>query len=376
MTTEQFLQFANPLPEPMLLVSTEGIVCAANHAVRRRLQGLPRELVGQRLYDWVVESADDVARYLQACSRTRDLLPGSLVLRGRDGETIPCRCDGAVLLSRSEEVPALIQLRLIPKADAPSQFILLNQRIHALTTEIAARKRAEDNLQKRQAEVEALNERLERAIAETHHRVKNNLQAVISLLEMQKDEAAEGLLPVESLSESILQIKTIALVHDVLSHEGPISEVDARVVLGNLVELLTTSLRSGGKPAPLSLQADCVWLLTQTATALALVVNELISNACKHGCLAEKDQENNRICVRFSAQENELLLEVEDNGTGFPRDFDVATHANLGLSLVQSLVANDLQGRLFFGTVAAPGTSDRPPGGRVLVRFPAPSRNP
>ncbi len=373
MITEQFLQFANLVPEPMLLVSTDGIICAANHAVRRQA-GWHGEIVGQRLSDWVTDTASEVMRYIQGCARTRNLLPGSLVLRGSDGKTLPCRCDGAVLIPRSASAPALVQLRLLSKVETPSQFFFLNERIIALTTEIAARKRAENNLQKRQAEVEALNLRLQRAIAETHHRVKNNLQAVISLIELQKADAINDVLPIQSINESLFQIKTIALVHDVLSHDGPMNDVDARVVLTNLVDLLSDSLGGAGKHAPLYLQAQSVWLSTQQATALALVVNELISNAFKHGYLPERKQDNDGIYIRFSIRGNEALLEVEDRGIGFPGDFNITIHANLGLALVQSLVENDLQGRIYFGVADPSGPQVDSLGGKVSIRFPAPTR--
>ncbi|MCW3051208.1 MAG: signal transduction histidine kinase [Chthonomonadales bacterium] len=255
-----------------------------------------------------------------------------------------------------------------------SRFILLNERIHALTKEVAARRRAEADLVKRQVEIEALNVRLQRAIAETHHRVKNNLQAVISLLELQKEDAADDLLPIQSLNESLLQIKTIALVHDVLSHEDPQSEVDVQRVLKSLVELLAASLRSSGKSVSIHLQAQSLWLSTQAATALALVVNELISNAYKHGCQSERIPTNDGISVRLSLHDREALLEVEDCGPGFPPGFDVTTDANLGLSLVQSLVENDLRGHLTFGAMAASAVHDGYPGGKVCIRFPAPPK--
>ena len=165
-SVEQFLMVADLVPEPTMLVSTDGTVCAANRAVDVRLPGWPRDLQGQRLTDWVEDAAPDVLRYLSACSRTKDPLPGSLILRCEEGGILPCRCSGAVLIPRSQQDPALVQLRLLPKAEAPSQFLLLTQRINALTGEVAARRQAVADLHKRQVEVEALNVRLQLAIAE------------------------------------------------------------------------------------------------------------------------------------------------------------------------------------------------------------------
>ena len=230
-------------------------------------------------------------------------------------------------------------------------------------------------LQTRHTEADELNARQRRDIAEAHHRIKNNLQAVISLIEMQKAEAVDGLLPVSALNESILQIKTIALVHDVLSHEGSMNEVDAGQMLGNLVDLLAVSLGRVDQKVNIKLDTPSIWLPTHAATALALIVNELVSNAYKYGYSPERQLENDYIYIGFTKQENELFLEVCDRGAGFHPEFDVATCANLGLALVQSLVDNDLRGWLTFGATSAAGALNERAGGRVCIRFPAQSQS-
>jgi len=250
--------------------------------------------------------------------------------------------------------------------------------------EIAARKEAEAGLQKahadleqrvieRTAEIRALNADLQRAMSETHHRVKNNLQVVSALLEMQLDETPDAI-PRPAVQERLRQIKTIAIVHDLLSRShGQGEEVDAVQVLTNLMPLLaagmqaergTNAVRLEGEPGPL-------YLPTKAATGLALVVNELVSNAVKHASPPPgKANADDSIIVRLTRESHELLqLVVEDHGPGFPEGFDPMTDSNLGLELVASIVANDLLGEITYGN----RTLDKPDGlggGRVVIVFP------
>ena len=111
-------------------------------------------------------------------------------------------------------------------------------------------------------------------------------------------------------------------------------------------------------------------LPTKAATALALAVNELVSNAVKHGHPPERRRGEDEVRVRLSKHDRDVLLEVEDRGPGFPAHFDALAFAHIGLELVHSLVEIDLQGSLTFGNVAAPAVHVRCGGGRVTVRFP------
>lgn len=86
-TPEQLLTFADPLPEPMLLLTSRGLVLAANRAVDKRLGLVRRDLLGRNLADIVTTSTDEIARHLRSCSRSRSLVLGSLDLRGDRART-------------------------------------------------------------------------------------------------------------------------------------------------------------------------------------------------------------------------------------------------------------------------------------------------
>ncbi|CAN5720038.1 hypothetical protein BH09MYX1_BH09MYX1_00470 [soil metagenome] len=143
MTPEQFLAFADPLPEPMLLLTSSGLVLAGNQAVAKRLGVALHDVRGKNLADVVADSTDEIAHYLRSCSRSRSMVLGSLTLLGGDGEGVSCRAEGTLLRPRTEEAEAILLLRLTKKESAVGQFVHLNQRIEDLSGEIRRRRQAE-----------------------------------------------------------------------------------------------------------------------------------------------------------------------------------------------------------------------------------------
>lgn len=143
MTPEQFLAFAQVLPEPLLLLDSTGQILAVN-AAQTTLLGLSHDvLVGKPLAAFVTGEPDKVMEYLQLCTRSRTLVLGSLTFQTHDGDPVVCRCEGAVVRPWSKDAAALVLLRLRAKASASQHFLLLNQKIDELSREIRERKRAE-----------------------------------------------------------------------------------------------------------------------------------------------------------------------------------------------------------------------------------------
>ena len=178
--------------------------------------------------------------------------------------------------------------------------------------------------------------RLEVAIQETNHRIKNNLQVVSSLLDMQMIEAEEAI-PKAALKGIVQQVKAVAAVHDFLSKERRETRVQGDQMLAKLVELVA-------QPAGLlvRLEAEAVGLEVKQATALALITNELLLNAGKHGATEAM------VCIR--SEGNTATLQVTDNGPGFPPSFDPDRDSNLGIALVSTLARHDLDGEVVFQT--------------------------
>lgn len=176
--------------------------------------------------------------------------------------------------------------------------------------------------------------RLEVAIRESNHRIKNNLQVVESLLEMQRD-ASGGQVSPEAGQEISLQVRAMAAVHDFLSREMRGEAVRSDRMLEKLV-----SLTAGPAGVEVQLDADPALLSVKQATAAALIANELLLNAGKHGAT--------RATVRLRANDGHAQLVVIDNGPGFPAGFDPSRHANLGVALMDTLARIDLGGEITF----------------------------
>jgi PAS domain S-box-containing protein len=202
-----------------------------------------------------------------------------------------------------------------------------------LLAEISRRSGAEDLLRASLAEKEVL-------LKELHHRVKNNLQVVSSLLGLQAgsvtDPAALAL-----FEEGKNRIASMALVHEELYRSDDLSRVDLRQYLEKLARRLAGSLARDAA-VDLALDLESILLSVDTAIPCGLLVNELVTNALKHGLAG---REVLRLAVRARREQDRVLLRVADDGPGFPAHLDFRNTESLGMQLVVHL-AEQLQGVL------------------------------
>jgi two-component sensor histidine kinase len=230
-----------------------------------------------------------------------------------------------------------------------------NARLYrAAQDELIDRRQAQMALSRQQARINALNARLQRAMTETHHRVKNNLQIVAAMIEMRLFDADETV-PVEELRRLASYVLTLAAVHDILTQQakirGEADRVSAHAVLDKLLELMHHTSAS----ASMRWEVEDATLPVRKGTSLALLANELVSNALKHG--------RGMVDVTFRVDSEYAVLTVQDDGPGFPAGFDALKAANTGLELVESLSRSDLEGEIDYG--------NRPGGGGIAtVTFP------
>jgi len=225
-----------------------------------------------------------------------------------------------------------------------------------LQIEIAERMRAEEALKEKQADIEALNQRLQRAMTETHHRVKNNLQIIAAMVDMRLMEGSATIEPAE-IRRLGTHVQTLASVHDILTQEakydGQAEFLSAREVLMRLLDMLQNTSANRHIHATV----EDARLTARQGTSLALVLNELISNAQKYG--------KGDILVSFTRDDGYATLTVSDDGPGFPEGFDAAKAANTGMELISSLSQWDLGGEARY--------ENRKEGGaRVVIHMPLP----
>jgi two-component sensor histidine kinase len=177
-------------------------------------------------------------------------------------------------------------------------------------------------------------------VQEMHHRVKNNLQTIASLLRLQMHYSKFASVE-QVLQESINRILSIAAVHEVLSQEQ-FDVVSIKTVTENILQATCQSLLSPGKSVETAVLGADIALPPSKATSVALILNELIQNAVEHGF---KEIETGRIEVSIEEVDREIKLTVTNDGTPLPEGFDLHKNRNLGLQIVENLVRDDLHGR-------------------------------
>jgi two-component sensor histidine kinase len=177
-------------------------------------------------------------------------------------------------------------------------------------------------------------------VRDMHHRVKNNLQMIASIMGMQARRAKSDEVRA-ALEESINRIMSVAVVHEFLSHNAQ-GSISLREVANRITLQMQQSLIAPGKQVKLVVTGADIWLPAERATQCALVVNELVQNAIEHGMRA-RDQGTVQVTIGDAGET--VTVSVCDDGEGLPEGFDVETNANLGLRIVKSMVERDLKGR-------------------------------
>ena len=202
--------------------------------------------------------------------------------------------------------------------------------------DITKRKQAEEKIQSALSEKNVL-------LREVHHRVKNNLQAMIYLIEMQIDKLDD--IKVQTfLKELQEQAITMSLVYEQLYQSDYLAEVDMDGYLNNLISNVIQAF-GGGRDINYKVHSKNVLLDVETAMPCGLLVNELLTNSLKYA-FPENLINEPIINVTLKNQNNEIELTVSDNGIGLPKDFDWENTESLGLKLVNFWVKYQLAGSI------------------------------
>jgi two-component sensor histidine kinase len=191
-------------------------------------------------------------------------------------------------------------------------------------------------------------------IREIHHRVKNNLQTISSLLRLQGRRLARGEAKT-AIEESVRRIRSIALVHEILSREAG-DDVPFVDIVKPVVGMVADSMISPEHPIRFDVDGDGGILPAGVATPLAVVLNELLQNAVDHAYPQELDLTGTpgQVRVEIARDGRMLRVRVSDDGVGLPPGFQLDQSTGLGLSIVRTLVTGDLAGEISI----APGSGD------------------
>lgn len=181
-------------------------------------------------------------------------------------------------------------------------------------------------------------------IQEVHHRVKNNLQTIAAVLRIQarrceSDEARHH------LSDAVNRILSMSVIHEYLSQDEH-RPINIRDVCQRIVAQTRQVAVNPGQEITIDLEGPNIRLPAGQATAAALVINELLLNAVKHGLEGRK---SGHISITLEDTGDSVQIAVCDDGLGLPDDFSLEESGSLGLQIIQTLVTDDLKGQLEFG---------------------------
>jgi PAS domain S-box-containing protein len=316
-----FRELLESAPDGIVIVDTDGRIVLANTQAEAMFGYSREELLGQLIEILLPERyrASHVGhrtRYASA-PRTRPMGAGlDLAGRHQDGREFP------------------VEISLSPLQTDAGVLIT------SVIRDITERKRTEAERDQLLALERERSEQLKLSVREAHHRIKNNLQAISDLLYLEMT-AGNSSSPEDVLRGSMERIQAIATVHDLLSQDEDVRVVDARAVLERLVPMVLRS--SGVTEGAVTVRAEIapVPLSSKRATALALIANELVSNAAKH---AFKGNGQGELTLSLQQESEELVLRVRDNGPGLPVEFSTDTHSHVGLDVVRTLAERDLNG--------------------------------
>mgnify|MGYP002345197077 CR=1 FL=1 len=297
-----------------------------------RISGYRREEVlgGTEIWNWLYP---DEAYREEIVAKAREILEGDSVvnletrIRSRDGSEKIISWNSDYLLGEDGEMIGSIAVGL----------------------DVTENRRMESEIRQSLEEKNVL-------LKEVHHRVKNNMQVISSILSLQERHLNDPR-DVELFRECRQRIRSMALVHEQLYRSENFSGIEMKAFLSALAREITQASPRQASGLALKLEISEMWLGIDAAIPCSLIVNELLSNALKH---AFAETEHPELLVSLSQEEGEASLVIRDNGRGLPEDFETSPRETLGWRLVQALT-RQIGGKV---EVASNG------GACFIVRFP------
>ena len=200
--------------------------------------------------------------------------------------------------------------------------------------DLSDRKQAEQALRASEENLRASLEEKKVLLKEIHHRVKNNMQVISSLIALQADELTDGPMR-DVLAEVTHRVRSMAMVHEKLYQSDDLARIELAEYIRSLLDYLWRAYGSEASGVHLTLDLEPVLLSVNTAVPCGLIINELVGNALKH---AFHHRTGGEVAVQLrDGAPDRVRLRVRDNGTGLPAGFDWRQTPSLGLRLVQML---------------------------------------
>ncbi len=286
--------YMSPAIETMLGYSVEEVLAGGPDFLRERIHPKDREYMEQQIRE--TRSTDGGTRFLE------------------ESEFRIRRSDGSYIWVNNHRTPVM-------DGDGSPVAIVGSVR------EVSARKLHEKQLEKSLEEKRTL-------LAEIHHRVKNNLAIVSSLLALQRNEGNPELCDVLQNTES--RIRSIAMIHEKLYQTDTFADVDMKEYIGDFVAIVAESYASTRKTVTVLQDIDRIRMDITRAVPLGLMLNELLTNAYKHGFA---DADAGELTISLKRRGGDVVLRVTNDGSRLPADFSFDGARTLGMTLLQTLTS-------------------------------------
>lgn len=304
-TNEQVEGILNNNPDAILLLTPDGRIESCNTAFYQMFGYTQEEAIGISLQDLVIDDyAQTVADLVHICSKEGQSKWFQAVGQGKNGQTFDAGAALAAIAANGKTKALVCSLR-----------------------DITEQVQAEDQIKASLREKEVL-------LREIHHRVKNNMQVISSLLALQAGYTVDAEAN-QMFRESQNRIRSMALVHELLYQSQDLARIDFVEYVHKLTSHLLYSYLTDPSRVCLDIIADPVYLNVDMAIPCGLIINELITNSLKH---AFPNNRQGTIRVELRTERNGLhTIIVRDNGVGIPEQVNVLETETLGLQLVTSL---------------------------------------
>ena len=338
-----YIESLEEASDGIMIADSNGNLVYANHTTSEGLSKSAEEIVGEKLYDVLFSTEEDRSKAREALE-LEGRYHGEVQLESF-GKTVthevtiaevkqPSRNEHAYVgISRDVTQRKITETEL--EAYRRNLEYLVEERTQALQKEIAENKAIQTHL------AESLQEK-ELLLKEVHHRVKNNMQVISSLLSIQAEGASDEIYTT-MLNESQQRIKSMALIHETLYQSKDLLKIDFQEYIETLSLSLSRSYSVPGVSVHVSVNVEDVELDLETAVPCGLIINELVSNSLKHAFL---DREGlGVISIDFVSKGCFYELRIADNGKGLPAKFDPTTNVSMGMEIV-SILTSQLEGKL------------------------------
>ncbi|WP_048198783.1 PAS domain S-box protein [Methanocella arvoryzae] len=299
-------------PNSTTITDHEGKITYVNSAFTRLTGARPGDVIGRYKLDFIPEA--DRARVAEIIESVKS---------GKDWKS-----ERPYVNKDGEERWVSVHISPLRDPDGKVANLVI------IEEDITERKVNEERIKNSLREKEVL-------LKEVHHRVKNNMQIISSLLNLRLSGIDQE--PVRQiLAESQSRIRSIALVHERIYMSDDLSKINFDEYLKSLGNQLLVTYRANSGRVRLTIEGDDIYLGVDQAVPCGLIMNELISNSLKH---AFPESRHGNIRIRLSSGDHKTIITIEDDGVGMPDGFSLSNAQSMGMQLVLALV-EQLEGRI------------------------------